>query len=43
MGAPVYNTEWETKEPIWSVAFNSNNMQVGVGQFTYFNKIIIIF
>lgn len=31
MGAPVYNTEWKINEPIWSVAFNANNMQIGVG------------
>lgn len=32
MTSPIYNTEWRTQEPIWSCAFNSNHMRIGIGK-----------
>uniref|UniRef100_A0A915CYT9 Uncharacterized protein n=1 Tax=Ditylenchus dipsaci TaxID=166011 RepID=A0A915CYT9_9BILA len=31
MSSPIYNAEWMTNEHIWSCAFDSNHMRVGVG------------
>lgn len=31
MTSPIYNAEWSTKEPIWSCAFDSNQMRIGIG------------
>lgn len=33
MSSPIYNAEWKSYEPIWSCAFDSNHMRIGIGNF----------
>uniref|UniRef100_A0A183CIS0 WD_REPEATS_REGION domain-containing protein n=1 Tax=Globodera pallida TaxID=36090 RepID=A0A183CIS0_GLOPA len=31
MSSPIYNAQWTSTEPIWSLCFNSNHMKICVG------------